>query len=90
MPPPDIDPLSFALRAPPGETQEARLDRLQKEADAKARSNKIDEFLRIEREVLKRKRGSSADVKLLLLGEGCTNASGRRSDSNVEIYSRTS
>jgi hypothetical protein len=72
MPPLDIDPLSFALRAPPGETEEARLYRLQKEAEAKARSNKIDEFLRVEREALKRKRGASADVKLLLLGEGRT------------------
>lgn len=71
MPPPDIDPLSFALRAPPGETEEARLYRLEKEAEAKARSNKIDEFLRVEREVLKRKGGASTEVKLLLLGEGC-------------------
>lgn len=68
MPQVEIDPLSFALRAPAGETEEARNYRLQRESEARARSNKIDEYLRAEREALKRKRGASADVKLLLLG----------------------
>lgn len=68
MPTSDIDPLSFALRAPAGETDDARQLRLHQEAEAKARSNRIDEYLKAERDALKRKRGAHADVKLLLLG----------------------
>lgn len=67
--PVEIDPLSFALRPPQGESDEARNLRLQRESEAKIRSNKIDEYLRVERETLRRKRGTSADVKLLLLGK---------------------
>lgn len=69
MPAVDVDPLSFALRPPPNETPEARQFRQQREAEAKARSNKIDELLRVEREAAKRKKGAQADVKLLLLGQ---------------------
>ncbi|KAG8810504.1 hypothetical protein FRB91_000074 [Serendipita sp. 411] len=69
MPAVDIDPLSFAIRPPPGETEQARQQRLQRETDAKLRSNRIDDLLRAEREALKRKRGTEADVKLLLLGQ---------------------
>ncbi|CCA71310.1 related to guanine nucleotide-binding protein alpha-4 subunit [Serendipita indica DSM 11827] len=69
MPSAEIDPLSFALRPPPGETNEARQQRLKNEAEAKIRSNRIDELLRAERDALKRKRGTDADVKLLLLGQ---------------------
>ncbi|KAG8818811.1 hypothetical protein FRC17_010696 [Serendipita sp. 399] len=69
MPAVDVDPLSFAIRPPPGETEQARQQRLQMEADARIRSNRIDELLRAEREALKRKRGTEADVKLLLLGQ---------------------
>lgn len=72
MPTVDVDPLSFALRPPPDESPEARQFRLQREAEAKARSNKIDELLRVEREAAKRKRGTHADVKLLLLGTKIT------------------
>jgi guanine nucleotide-binding protein alpha-1 subunit len=68
----EVDPLSFALRPPSNETLEARQVRLQREAEAKARSNAIDELLRLEREALKRKRGTHADVKLLLLGKDST------------------
>jgi len=68
----DVDPLSFALRPPANETLDARQVRLQREAEAKARSNAIDELLRIEREALRRKRGTHADVKLLLLGKDST------------------
>jgi hypothetical protein len=68
MPTVDIDPLSFALRPPPGETEEEREVRLHREAEAKARSNRIDELLKAERDALRRKRGAQADVKLLLLG----------------------
>ena len=69
MPNVDVDPLSFALRPPSDETQEARQFRLHREAEARARSNKIDELLRVEREAAKKKKGSHADVKLLLLGK---------------------
>jgi guanine nucleotide-binding protein subunit alpha len=65
----DVDPLSFALRPPSDETPEVRQFRLRREAAAKARSNTIDELLRVEREALRRKRGTHADVKLLLLGK---------------------
>ena len=69
MPSTEIDPLSFALRPPPGESNEDRQLRLKNEAEAKLRSTRIDEILRAERDALKRKRGGDADVKLLLLGE---------------------
>jgi hypothetical protein len=68
MPTTEIDPLSFALRPPQDETDDARQVRLHQEGEAKARSNRIDEFLKAERDALKRKKGSHADVKLLLLG----------------------
>lgn len=68
MPSEDDDPLSFAMRPPPGESDYARHMRLQREAAAKATSNRIDELLRAESVALKKKRGAGADVKLLLLG----------------------
>ena len=64
----DFDPLSFALQPPPGETDDQRMMRLQREATEKTISDAIDEELRIERENQKRKRGGQSDVKLLLLG----------------------
>ena len=67
----DFDPLSFALQPPPGETDEQRMMRLQREAEEKIISDSIDEELRIERENQKRKRGGQSDVKLLLLGLFC-------------------
>ena len=67
----DFDPLSFALQPPPGETDDQRMMRLQREATEKTISDAIDEELRIERENQKRKRGGQSDVKLLLLGLSC-------------------
>ena len=64
----DFDPLSFALQPPPGETDEQRTGRLQREAEERLISDAIDEQIRVERENQKRKRGGQSDVKLLLLG----------------------
>ncbi|ESK93967.1 guanine nucleotide-binding protein alpha-4 subunit [Moniliophthora roreri MCA 2997] len=60
------DPITEALKPPPTETEAQRRVRLQEEAEAKRISEQIDEDLRQERELMKRKRG---DVKLLLLGQ---------------------
>ncbi|KAH8831637.1 guanine nucleotide binding protein, alpha subunit [Flagelloscypha sp. PMI_526] len=60
------DPLSAALAVDPNETEAERHIRLQREAEARRISERIDEDLRQERERLKRAKG---DVKLLLLGQ---------------------
>jgi guanine nucleotide-binding protein subunit alpha len=60
------DPISIALRPPPSESVDEQRARLQLEADARRRSDKIDEELRLERERIKREK---KDVKLLLLGQ---------------------
>ncbi|KAL0579305.1 hypothetical protein V5O48_002703 [Marasmius crinis-equi] len=60
------DPITEALKPPPSETEAQRQIRLQEEAEAKRISEQIDEDLRQEREILKRRRG---EVKLLLLGQ---------------------
>ncbi|KAG7089367.1 hypothetical protein E1B28_011057 [Marasmius oreades] len=60
------DPITEALKPPPSETETERQIRLQEEAEAKRISEQIDEDLRQEREVLRRRRG---EVKLLLLGQ---------------------
>ncbi|KAK7032274.1 hypothetical protein VNI00_013233 [Paramarasmius palmivorus] len=60
------DPITEALKPPVTETEAQRRIRLQEEAEAKRISEQIDEDLRQERELIKRKRG---DVKLLLLGQ---------------------
>lgn len=55
------DPLTLALRPPPQETDAERRARLQREANAKRISEKIDEELRQEREKLKKRK---SDVKV--------------------------
>ncbi|KAK1222871.1 hypothetical protein PQX77_014293, partial [Marasmius sp. AFHP31] len=60
------DPITEALKPPPSETEAQKQIRLQEEAEAKRISEQIDEDLRQEREILRRKRG---EVKLLLLGQ---------------------
>jgi guanine nucleotide-binding protein subunit alpha len=55
------DPISAALRPPSSETPEEQGMRLQQEAEARRRSEKIDEELRLDRERLKR---SKSDVKV--------------------------
>lgn len=57
------DPLTLALRPPPQETDAERRARLQREANAKRISEKIDEELRQEREKLKKRK---SDVKVCL------------------------
>lgn len=60
------DPFSAALKPSPTETEAERLARQMMEAEAKRRSEQIDEDIRQERERLKRNKD---DVKLLLLGQ---------------------
>ena len=55
------DPISALLRPPPGETESARQLRLQREAEAKRISDRIDEELRLEE---KRFRKRKEDVKV--------------------------
>jgi len=55
------DPLSVALRPPPSESETDRRARLQQEAEARRKSEQIDEELRVEREKLKKSKG---DVKV--------------------------
>ena len=62
------DPLAFAIRPPSNETPEQRQVRLENEQKAKEISDRIDRELLAEREALKKKKGSGAEVKLLLLG----------------------
>ncbi|KAJ7018677.1 guanine nucleotide-binding protein alpha-4 subunit [Mycena alexandri] len=61
----DIDPLTLALQPPPDETPEAREARLQREREAKKRSDLIDEELNRQRNAEK----SVKSVKILLLGQ---------------------
>jgi guanine nucleotide-binding protein subunit alpha len=64
-PQPDDDPLSLAMQPPPDETAEQRQVREAAEAEAKRVSDEIDEQIKKEREIERRKR---KPVKLLLLG----------------------
>lgn len=59
------DPLTLAIAPPPDETYEQRMIREAAEAEAKRVSDEIDELIRREREMEKRKK---KPVKLLLLG----------------------
>ncbi|KIP03160.1 hypothetical protein PHLGIDRAFT_16052 [Phlebiopsis gigantea 11061_1 CR5-6] len=59
------DPLTRALAPPPGETPEARADRLRAEAAARRVSDQIDAALDTERAALKKARV----MKMLLLGQ---------------------
>ncbi|TFK27504.1 guanine nucleotide-binding protein alpha-1 subunit [Coprinopsis marcescibilis] len=60
------DPITAALKPSPTETDLERQERLEAEAEAKRISEQIDDDLKEERELLRRKKG---DVKLLLLGQ---------------------
>jgi guanine nucleotide-binding protein subunit alpha len=66
---PDSDPISWSVhtRAPPGETPEERLARIEHEVEAKKRSDAIDDELRRERE--RTKKEAKGVVKVLLLGQ---------------------
>lgn len=59
------DPLTLAIAPPPDETYEQRMVREAAEAEAKRVSDEIDELIRRERELEKRKK---KPFKLLLLG----------------------
>ncbi|KAI0651104.1 G-alpha-domain-containing protein [Trametes meyenii] len=61
----DEDPLSRLLAPPPNETPEEREIRLKLEAEARLRSERIDDQLRAERAALKKNK----PVKVLLLGQ---------------------
>lgn len=65
----DEDPLTLALAPPPNETSEQRLSREAAEAKAKRINDEIDEQLRRERDLEKKKK---KPIKLLLLGGCCT------------------
>ncbi|KAH8099943.1 G-protein alpha subunit [Cristinia sonorae] len=60
------DPLTAVLRPAPGESLHERELRLQREAEAKRVSDRIDEQLTLDRERYKK---SKQDVRLLLLGQ---------------------
>ncbi|KAI0784227.1 G-protein alpha subunit [Abortiporus biennis] len=60
------DPLSVVLRPPPSESDQDRQLRLQREAEAKRISDRIDEELSLEEKKYKK---SKQDIKLLLLGQ---------------------
>ena len=62
----DIDPLTLAIAPPPDETPEQRQIREAAEAEAKRVSDEIDEQIRKERELDKKKK---KPMKLLLLGQ---------------------
>lgn len=63
--PPTVDPLDEVLKPPPDESPQAREIRLAREEQAKLVSQAIDESLKAERQVLKKRRV----VNLLLLGQ---------------------
>ncbi|KAL4073674.1 guanine nucleotide binding protein, alpha subunit, partial [Scleroderma citrinum] len=63
--PNDVDPLDELLRPPPGETEQDRVIRLAQEAEAKRRSQAIDDSIKAERIQQKKK----SAVRLLLLGQ---------------------
>ncbi|KAJ6593621.1 guanine nucleotide-binding protein alpha-4 subunit [Mycena capillaripes] len=62
----DFDPLSLALQPPPGETPQDREARLQREREAKKRSDLIDQELNRQRANEKK---ATKPVKILLLGQ---------------------
>ncbi|KAJ7078833.1 guanine nucleotide binding protein, alpha subunit [Mycena belliarum] len=61
----DLDPLSLALAPPPGESPQDREARIQRERDAKKRSDLIDQEISRQRNEKK----SPKPVKILLLGQ---------------------
>ena len=70
------DPLEEVLKPPPGETEQERMVRLEREENAKRVSNAIDESIRAEKLVMKKRKV----VRLLLLGQS---ESGMFADSSV-------
>ena len=62
---PEYDPLDELLKPPPNETEEDRVIRLAREAEARRVSLQIDESIRAERQQQKKK----SVVRLLLLGQ---------------------
>lgn len=79
------DPLSRALQPPPDETPAERDERLRAEREAKRVSDEIDEQLRKERVVLKKKK----PVRVLLLGQSESGKSTTlKSVSSEQIGSR--
>lgn len=63
--PPSYDPLDEVLKPPPGETPEAKEVRLAQEEKAKRVSKAIDESIKAEKRILKKRKV----VRLLLLGQ---------------------
>ncbi|KAJ7502857.1 guanine nucleotide binding protein, alpha subunit [Mycena galericulata] len=63
---PDVDPLTLALQPPPGESLQDREARLQREREAKKRSDLIDQELTRQRAQDKK---TLKPVKILLLGQ---------------------
>jgi hypothetical protein len=61
----DSDPLDEALKPPPDESLEAREARLAQEDKAKRVSQAIDESIKAERQIMKKRKV----VRLLLLGQ---------------------
>jgi hypothetical protein len=60
-----IDPLDEVLKPPPDETPEAKANRLAQEEEAKRVSQAIDQSIKAERQILKKRKV----VRLLLLGQ---------------------
>ncbi|KAH0834717.1 G-protein alpha subunit-domain-containing protein [Lanmaoa asiatica] len=69
----EYDPLDELLKPPPGETEEDRVIRLAREAEAQRISHQIDESIKAERQQQKKK----SVVRLLLLGQ---------SESGMQIH----
>jgi guanine nucleotide-binding protein alpha-1 subunit len=61
----DIDPLDEALKPPPDESLEARETRLAEEDKAKRVSQAIDDSIKAEKQIMKKRKV----VRLLLLGQ---------------------
>lgn len=60
------DPFAIFTAPPPGETQEEKAAREQRELEAQRVSDRIDEEIKVEKALLKKHRGT---VKVLLLGQ---------------------
>ena len=66
------DPINVLMKPPPNETIQQKEVRLTKEAEAKRVSDEIDETLKAERAVFKKRRDAT---KVLLLGQSESGAS---------------
>jgi guanine nucleotide-binding protein subunit alpha len=76
--PASSDPLDEVLRPPPDETPRAKEARLADEENAKRVSKAIDESIKAEKQILKKRKV----VRLLLLGQS---ESGKRSSCAIRI-----